>query len=123
MHVVEVVTNRDHRDAPSGVDLREMQMPSGLGQHGDVTWLTHRCWLASRIMQSNVAMPEQAFDATANDAVTYQPDGHVASPSAMLIGRQPPCCGGMPPRPFTLIAAAAAPVITNAAMILRSTFT
>lgn len=123
MYVVEVVTNRDHRDTPSGVHLRQMQMPSGLGKHRDIPWLTYRCWFASRIMNSNVTMPEKAFNATTNDAVPYQPDGHVVSPSAMLIGRQPPCCGGMPPRPFTLIAAAAAPVMTNAAMILRSTFT
>ena len=71
MHIVEVITNRDHRDAPSGIDLRQVQMASGLGKHSDVTWLTDRCGFASRIMNSSVTMPEKALNATTNDAVPY----------------------------------------------------
>lgn len=98
-------------------------MSTGVGQNGHVARFTKRRRFTTGVVDPHLVMGEQTINTPADDAVPHQPDRHGASPSAMLIGLQPPCWGGVPPRPFTLRAAAAAPVMTNAVMILRSTFT
>lgn len=94
-----------------------------MGENRDVTGFTERGWFATRVVNTNVMMCQKPFDTAPHHAVAYQPHRHDVSPSLILIGRHPPCCGGVPPRPFTLIAAAAAPVMMRAAMILRRNFT
>lgn len=123
VHVVKIVTDGDHRDLTSGEGLSELGVATGVSQHSDVSRLAKRRWFTARVVKAHIVMREQSLNAPPDDTVSDQPDGHGASPSAMLIGRQPPCWGGVPPRPFTRSAAAAAPVMNNAVMIRRSTFT
>jgi hypothetical protein len=123
VHVVKIVTDGDHRDLTSGEGLSELGVATGVSQHSDVSRLAKRRRFTARVVKAHIVMHEQSLNAPPDDTVSDQPDGHGASPSAMLIGRQPPCWGGVPPRPFTRSAAAAAPVMNSAVMIRRSTFT
>jgi hypothetical protein len=91
-------------------------MRSSVGEHCDRD-VTRKVPTAARVVideRDTVDHRRQATcDPLADDtAADDRNDGHQVSGSSS--GRQPPCCGGVPPEPRTLRIAAARPIRTMA---------
>ena len=73
-------------------------------------------------LANRVSGDELSCDTSADGARTDDGRFHRRKSTAET-SRQPPCCGGTPPRPRTLIAAATRPATVRARRARRSTFT
>ncbi len=87
-----------------------------------------RDFCSARVDLRNVPGVQQASQPASHDAAPHDVncrlrEGHNLDFSGgSSSGRQPPCCGGIPPVPRIRTPAAAIPAIANAAKIRRSSF-
>ena len=130
-----MIAERHHRETTAAERLGEWGVPDRMRQHRHVALGAERCRFVPGIVDSHDGRVEESSDATADDTVSDQPGRHrtvgpsvgpsvrPAATSPIRIGRQPPCCGGVPPRPRTRMPPAATPAMISAAMILRKSRT
>ena len=119
LHIVEIIADRHHTDATVEKSHGVWRMCPGMCQHDDIERARHsprgaRIDVDDGDVSVSVSEDagEAARDSFTDNASPDEADGdHQRSGSSS--GRQPPCCGGVPPVPRTRITVA---VITMARM-------
>ncbi len=124
LDVVEIVAHRHHTDAAVEESDSVWCMWTGVREHDDIECTQHRA-RGSRVDVDDGDVSENGAESAGNpladDSSPDQPDGdHQRSGSSS--GRQPPCCGGVPPVPRTRMTVAVITIARIAASDRRTNF-
>ncbi len=123
-HVVEFVADRDHGDALLDHRLGDARMGTTLREHDHIDVGAKRLsnpWVVIEDVDPMKHRGQPTTDALPDDTATDDTDsGHHDSGNSS--GRQPPCCGGVPPEPRTRRTAATNPIAKMAESARRMTF-